>query len=136
MIEGHTQASISVTGNTVIDALFWVLARLDRDQNRKNHVKTLLSKRLHFEIEKAEFILITGHRKENFGSGFINICQAIAELAARFPKAHFVYPVHLNPNVQEPVTTLLSNIDNVHLIDPVDYEPFVYLLQNCYLIAY
>jgi UDP-N-acetylglucosamine 2-epimerase (non-hydrolysing) len=132
--EGHLEGSIAVTGNTVIDALFWVLQRLDSDIDRKNRIVHLLSEQLPFDCEKTRYVLITGHRRENFGVGFINICEAIAELAIRFPSTQFVYPVHLNPNVQEPVNNLLSKISNIHLIRPLDYEPFVYLLRNCYLV--
>ena len=132
--EGHLEESIAVIGNTVIDALFWVLQRLDSDIDRKNRIVHLLSEQLPFDCEKTRYVLITGHRRENFGVGFINICEAIAELAIRFPSTQFVYPVHLNPNVQEPVNNLLSKISNIHLIRPLDYEPFVYLLRNCYLV--
>ena len=79
-------------------------------------------------------MLITGHRRENFGDGFINICEAISELASKYAEVHFIYPVHLNPNVQKPVKKLLANFSNVHLIPPLDYEPFVCLLKNCYLV--
>jgi len=132
--EGHLQETIVFTGNTVIDALFWVLKRLDSDIDRRNRIVHLLSEQLPFDCEKTRYILITGHRRENFGDGFINICEAIAELAIKFPTIHFVYPVHLNPNVQEPVSNMLSEISNIHLIRPLDYEPFVYLLRNCYLV--
>jgi UDP-N-acetylglucosamine 2-epimerase (non-hydrolysing) len=132
--EGHVEGSIAVTGNTVIDALFLVLQRLDSDIDRKNRIVHMLSGQLPFDCEKTRYVLITGHRRENFGVGFINICEAIAELALRFPSTQFVYPVHLNPNVQEPVNNLLSKISNIHLIRPLDYEPFVYLLRNCYLV--
>ncbi len=132
--EGHLEESIAVIGNTVIDALFWVLRKLDSDIDRKNRITRLLSEQLPFDCEKTRYVLITGHRRENFGAGFTNICEAIAELAIRFPTTHFVYPVHLNPNVQEPVNNLLSKISNIHLTSPLDYEPFVYLLRNCYLV--
>ena len=132
--EGHLPKTIAVTGNTVIDALFWVLKRLDNDTNRKDQIIRLLGEQLPFDCEKTKYILITGHRRENFGEGFINICEAIAELAIKFPTIDFVYPVHLNPNVQEPVMNILSKINNIHLIRPLDYEPFVYLLKNCYLV--
>jgi UDP-N-acetylglucosamine 2-epimerase (non-hydrolysing) len=132
--EGHLQETIAVTGNTVIDALFWVLKRLDSDTKRKDQIIRLLQEQLPFDFGKTRYVLITGHRRENFGGGFINICEAIAQLAIEFPTTHFVYPVHLNPNVQEPVINMLSEIINIHLINPLDYEPFVYLLRNCYLV--
>ena len=86
-----------------------------------------------FEMQRP-YKLITGHRRENFGQGFINICQAISTLAENHPELDFVYPVHLNPNVQRPVYELLSGHSNVYLIPPVDYLPFVYIMKNCYFI--
>jgi UDP-N-acetylglucosamine 2-epimerase (non-hydrolysing) len=79
-------------------------------------------------------VLITGHRRENFGEGFLQICEALRELAKLFATVRFVYPVHLNPNVQQPVRALLGALPNVHLIEPLDYEPFVYLLKHCHLV--
>ena len=79
-------------------------------------------------------MLITGHRRENFGNGFHNICEAIKTTAQRNPSIHFVYPVHLNPNVLQPVNEILSGLNNVHLIEPLEYLPFVYLLKHCYLV--
>lgn len=79
-------------------------------------------------------MLITGHRRENFGDGFLQICQALKDLANRFTEVQFVYPVHLNPNVQAPVHNILGNVHNVHLIQPLDYEPFVLLLKHCHLV--
>lgn len=134
VLEGNAEAALFVTGNTVIDSLLWVLQRLEEDGDRKNDIVQFLSKRLPFGLEVSRYVLITGHRRENFGEGFVNICEAIAELAAKFSDVHFVYPVHLNPNVQAPVNSLLSNIPNIHLIQPLDYEPFVYLLKHCYLV--
>jgi UDP-N-acetylglucosamine 2-epimerase (non-hydrolysing) len=132
--EGYPKGDIAVTGNTVIDSLLWVLNRLDNDIDRKNKINRLLSKQLPFDWENRRYVLITGHRRENFGDSFVNICEAIVELANRFPSVQFVYPVHLNPNVQGPVNSLLSNTENIHLITPLDYEPFVYLLKHCYLV--
>lgn len=134
VLEGNAEAALFVTGNTVIDSLLWVLQRLEEDGDRKNDIVQFLSKRLPFGLEVSRYVLITGHRRENFGEGFVNICEAIAELAAKFSDVHFVYPVHLNPNVQAPVNSLLSGISNIHLIQPLDYEPFVYLLKHCYLV--
>ena len=79
-------------------------------------------------------MLITGHRRENFGNGFLSICEAIKTTAQKNPGVHFVYPVHLNPNVRQPVNEILSGFNNVHLIEPLDYLPFVYLLKRCYLV--
>ena len=125
---------ISVTGNTVIDALLWVLARIDSDVGRQAELTSFLNDRLPFAWQSERFVLITGHRRENFGSGFLQICEALKDLAARYPNVHLVYPVHLNPNVQQPVKSLLANLPNVHLIEPLDYEPFVYLLKHSHIV--
>ena len=132
--ERVAESKITVTGNTVIDALFWVLNRIDSDPIKRNSIVTLLNQRLSFAWKTDRFILVTGHRRENFGDGFLHICEALKELAIRYPDVHFVYPVHLNPNVQEPVNSILMGLSNVHLIDPLDYEPFVYLLKHCYVV--
>ena len=89
---------------------------------------------LNIELIKKRYVLITGHRRENFGKGFESICSALSILAMDNPTTHFIYPVHLNPNVQAPVNRLLGGLDNVHLIEPLGYEPFVYLMQNSYLV--
>lgn len=127
-------ASIAVTGNTVIDALHWVLGRIERDELRRNGIEELLGASLPFDWRSEQYVLITGHRRENFGDGFLQICEALRELAQRYPAVHFVYPVHLNPNVQRPVNAILAGLPNVHLIAPLDYEPFVYLLKHCRLV--
>ena len=132
--EGVSEDQIYVTGNTVIDSLFWVLDRLDSDAPRRGSVFKFLGERLPFSWQQDQFVLITGHRRENFGEGFMKICEALRELAMHYPHVHFVYPVHLNPNVQEPVNSILMGLSNVHLIDPLPYEPFVYLLKHCYLV--
>lgn len=127
-------AHIVVTGNTVIDALIWVLQRIDREPARREALEALLTQSLPFEWQNTRFVLITGHRRENFGDGFLQICEALRELASAYPSVHFVYPVHLNPNVQRPVNDVLSGLRNVHLVAPLDYEPFVYLLKHSYLV--
>ena len=127
-------ARISVTGNTVIDALMWVLGRIDADAGRRAELSAFIDARLPFDWRSERFLLITGHRRENFGDGFLHICEALKELAGRYPMVHFVYPVHLNPNVQGPVNSLLEGLNNVHLIDPLDYEPFVYLLKHAHIV--
>lgn len=132
--EGYSKGDITVTGNTVIDALLWVMNRLNNNVDRKNKISRLLSQKLSFDWRNKRYVLITGHRRENFGDGFVNICEGIAELAKQFPSVHFVYPVHLNPNVQGPVNSLLAKTENIHLIAPLDYEPFAYLLKHCYLV--
>jgi len=121
---------VFVTGNTVIDALLWVRDRLDKKslmQEFDPSVKKLLE-------SEAPYILITGHRRESFGEAFKSICRAIQSLAKQYPKMHFIYPVHLNPNVQGPVDTFLRDIDNVHLISPLDYQPFVFLMDHCFCV--
>ena len=125
---------IEVTGNTVIDALFWVLDRIDKDPVRSQSIGDFLGQHLPFDWKTERFVLITGHRRENFGDGFLQICHALRELAERYPEVHFVYPVHLNPNVQKPVHEILENLANIHLIPPLEYEPFLYLLKHCYLV--
>lgn len=132
--EGVAEKSIFTTGNTVIDALFWVLDRIKRDAHREDAIANFLHKQLAFDWRSARFVLITGHRRENFGDGFLAICDAIKQLAVLYPDTHFIYPVHLNPNVQAPVYQLLKNHQNIHLIAPLEYEPFVYLLQHSYLV--
>ena len=125
---------ITVTGNTVIDALFWVLGRIENDEERRLAISAFIDQQLPFEWGSNRFVLITGHRRENFGAGFLQICQALRDLSVRYPKTHFVYPVHLNPNVQKPVHDILANLPNVHLIAPLDYEPFVYLLKHAHIV--
>jgi len=121
---------ILVTGNTVIDALLMVKNKLQNQPELQNKFKNAFG----FIRKDARMILITGHRRENFGEGFERICQAIQNLATRYPGADFVYPVHLNPNVREPVNRLLNNLPNVHLIEPQEYLPFVYLMTRAHLI--
>jgi len=128
--EGIPGDNIFVTGNTVIDALF---IALDKIKNAPPPIPGLPQNLLR-QDSKERLILITGHRRENFGEGFENICQAISQLAARFPQIAFVYPVHLNPNVQKPVNGFLAGHPNVHLISPLDYLPFVALMNRATLI--
>jgi len=128
--EGVPEASIEVTGNTVIDALLAV-----RNKIRSNHdLQRKYRHQFSFLSDERQIVLVTGHRRENFGGGFERICEALAVLARKYPKIDIVYPVHLNPNVQEPVNRLLQYLTNVHLVDPLDYEPFVYLMDRSYLI--
>lgn len=127
--EGIDPDKILITGNTVIDALLWVKDHIDRDEA----LRTRLARDLPFGTQKR-MVLITGHRRESFGGGFERICEAIARLATTHPDHEFVYPVHLNPNVQEPVNRLLSGLENVHLIVPQDYLPFVWLMMNARII--
>ena len=132
--ERTPDTNITVTGNTVIDALFWVLKRIDNDPAKRSQLEAFLNQRLPFDWATQRFVLITGHRRENFGDGFLAICEAIRQLATAHPEVHFVYPVHLNPNVQKPVYDLISGHANIHLIDPLEYEPFVFLLKHAHLV--
>ena len=134
LAEGKDKESIIVTGNTVIDALFLVLRKIEVVESKLKNITLRLNERLAFDWEVARFILITGHRRENFGQGFLDICDAIKELAINHPDTHFVYPVHLNPNVQEPVNEILLGLQNVWLVEPLEYEDFIYLLKHSYLV--
>jgi UDP-N-acetylglucosamine 2-epimerase (non-hydrolysing) len=134
LAERVPDSAITVTGNTVIDTLFWMLDRIDKDAFRREGLSRFLDASLPFAWRDRPFVLITGHRRENFGQGFLNICEALGELSALHPDVHFVYPVHLNPNVQKPVLETLAGLPNVHLLAPLDYEPFVYLLKHCHLV--
>lgn len=130
LAEGVPTENIVVTGNTVIDALFWVR---DQIQQHPGMVATL-NQRYPFLDNDQPLILVTGHRRENFGDGFERICQALKRLAITHPNVLIVYPVHLNPNVQEPVNRLLQGVSNIHLIEPQDYSPFVGLMMRATLI--
>ncbi|HET9645920.1 MAG TPA: UDP-N-acetylglucosamine 2-epimerase (non-hydrolyzing) [Burkholderiaceae bacterium] len=128
--ENVSEDRIFVTGNTVVDTLLMVTRKLDADPM----LRVKLDARFPFLRADARMVLITGHRRESFGEGFERICAAIAILARRFSNVDFVYPVHLNPNVRDPVNRTLSGIGNVHLIEPQDYLPFVYLMARSHLI--
>ncbi|HET8816602.1 MAG TPA: UDP-N-acetylglucosamine 2-epimerase (non-hydrolyzing) [Pseudidiomarina sp.] len=128
--EQTAEASIHVTGNTVIDALLTVSNQLRDDAERR----ATYAQKFDFLQSDQPMLLVTGHRRESFGGGFERICAALAELAAARPELQIVYPVHLNPNVQEPVQRLLKNCTNVHLLEPQDYEPFVYLMNQATVI--
>ena len=127
--EGIAPESIHVTGNTVIDALLTVEERIRSDADLRGR----LERHFPFLDPQKYLVLVTGHRRENFGSGFENICQAIATLARR-DDVQVVYPVHLNPHVQEPVRRILSDLSNVFLLKPQDYLSFVYLMHSCTLV--
>lgn len=129
-LENIPEDAIHVTGNTVIDALYWVSEKIERDRALK---ESMLS-RFPWCKGKSRILLVTGHRRESFGEGFERICTALSLIAQRYPEDLIVYPVHLNPNVREPVQRLLSDTSNVLLIEPLDYLPFVYLMSKSYLI--
>lgn len=128
--ENVSPQSIVVTGNTVIDALLSVRAKLESTTD----LGTSLAERFPYLRPGARMLLVTGHRRENFGEGFERICRAIGRIARQYPDLDIVYPVHLNPNVREPVGRLLSDISNVHLVEPLDYLPFVYLMARSTVI--
>lgn len=128
--EGIVPADIHVTGNTVIDALLDVAHKLDTNQALAQEQAA----RFPMLQTGKRLILVTGHRRESFGGGFERICQALADTAKAHPDTQILYPVHLNPNVREPVNRLLAGIDNVHLIEPQDYLPFVYLMNRAHII--
>jgi UDP-N-acetylglucosamine 2-epimerase (non-hydrolysing) len=132
--EGVPKSNILITGNTVIDALYMITDRIKKDKKLKFKIENEISKYGYTIDNKKRLILVTGHRRENFGSGFINICEALKNIALKYPDVDILYPVHLNPNVQKPVFKILSGIKNVHLIEPLDYLPFVYLMNEAYLI--
>jgi UDP-N-acetylglucosamine 2-epimerase (non-hydrolysing) len=129
--EGINSENVFVTGNTVIDALLWTTRQFDADASLERRV----SAPFQYLREDARLVLITGHRRENFGIGFENICYAIRDLANQFKDVDFIYPVHLNPNVREPVSRILPDLANVHLIDPQEYLPFVWLMRRATLIV-
>lgn len=132
--EGKDNKNILVTGNTVIDALQLVLKKIEGDEARSNSIISNLNNALNFDWQNSKFVLITGHRRENFGQGFLNICEAIKDLALSNSSTHFIYPVHLNPHAREPVNQILSGLANVWLIEPLGYEDFVYLLKQSYIV--
>ena len=129
--EGIAPGCVHVTGNTVIDALLSVVEKLSPSTSQ---LRRRLDQQFAFLPKGQRMVLVTGHRRENLGDGLERICQALAHTAAKFPGVAFVYPVHLNPNVQAPVQRLLAGIHNVYLIKPQDYLPFVYLMTRAYLI--
>jgi len=118
---------IIVTGNTVIDALFWVRGKIKAEN--KNFID------LFHPIDfNKKIVLVTGHRRENFGQRFINLCNALKSLAQSYPDLEIVYPVHPNPNVKKTVYEYLASIPNIKLLEPLEYEPFIYLMDKCYFI--
>ncbi|TWT89264.1 non-hydrolyzing UDP-N-acetylglucosamine 2-epimerase [Neorhodopirellula pilleata] len=131
--EGISPERIVVTGNTVIDALHLEVAK-QNDREIQRDIDSELKPYLPSDWRSKQFILITGHRRENFGEGFESICEAIVILATKYPDVRFVYPVHLNPNVREPVERTLGRLDNVCLLPPLGYRPFVALMRACYFV--
>ncbi|GHV08792.1 UDP-N-acetyl glucosamine 2-epimerase [Spirochaetia bacterium] len=134
LLQEKIDANIVVTGNTVIDALLMAVDIIKTKPELKQKIVNELEQKGYQPKEGKRYILVTGHRRENFGDGFLNICKALKEIAIQYPDIDIVYPVHLNPNVQKPVYELLAGINNIYLTDPLDYLPFVYMMQHCYLI--
>jgi UDP-N-acetylglucosamine 2-epimerase (non-hydrolysing) len=134
ILEKVPKENITVTGNTIIDSLNWTLERISGDLRLRNSLVSDLDHLLPFAWMQERFILVTGHRRENFGNNFIEICIALRDLSSRFPFINIVYPVHLNPNVQAPVKSILSGIKNIHLIEPQSYQRFILLLKYCYIV--
>lgn len=128
--EGVNPSNIYITGNTVIDALFEILKKIEDDRQLKESLDSQFS----FLDFNKKVLLVTGHRRESFGQGFENICQALSKISQDFPDLQIVYPVHLNPNVRKPVKKYLNYLENVFLIEPLDYLPFVYLMNKSFLI--
>lgn len=128
--EGYNSKTIFVTGNTVIDALLTTAHEIN---NRPELLTNILAQLPMLKLERR-IILVTGHRRENFGAGFERICNALLSIALRFPEVDIIYPVHLNPSVQKPVCAFLGKVKNIYLIPPIDYLAFVYLMKNAYMI--
>lgn len=133
--EGVPEKGIFVTGNTVIDAMYWMIEQLASDPTFGQRVERELRRRLSFDYQVEQMVLVTGHRRENFGQGLAAVCSGLATLAERFPAVQFVYPVHLNPKVMGPVQKTLSNVPNIRLIAPLDYAHFIELLQYARVVV-
>ena len=139
--ENVSDSSIIVTGNTVIDALYWVVDKIKNDEALNNELKDILYK-AGYDVCRLEngrkLVLITGHRRENFGDGFINMCTAIKDLTNKYPDVDFVYPMHLNPNVRKPIHEVfgedLSDLGNMFFIEPLEYLSFVYLMEKSTIV--
>lgn len=139
--ENIAEDQITVTGNTVIDALYWVVDKIKNDASLDTELEQQLVEAgydVHRLDSGRKLVLITGHRRENFGDGFINICRAIKDLAAKYPEVDFVYPMHLNPNVRRPIHQVfgedLSNLGNMFFIEPLEYLSFVYLMEKSTIV--
>jgi UDP-N-acetylglucosamine 2-epimerase (non-hydrolysing) len=131
--EGIDEQSIIITGNTVIDALTIVNKKISSNKEFKEElIRDIINEG--YLITEKKIILVTGHRRENFGEGFLHICNALKDLAHLYPDVDIVYPVHLNPNVREPVNAILSDIENIFLIEPLKYGSFLYLMSKAYLV--
>ncbi|EGQ9830944.1 UDP-N-acetylglucosamine 2-epimerase (non-hydrolyzing) [Vibrio vulnificus] len=128
--ENYSEENIFVTGNTVIDALLMVKEKIEQDVD----LKATLAAQFPYLDENKKLILVTGHRRESFGGGFERICEALAQTAKQHPEVQILYPMHLNPNVREPVNRILGSVENVLLIEPQQYLPFIYLMDRANII--
>lgn len=141
LAEGVKDDQITVTGNTVIDALYMVVDKIKRDKSLDANLKALL-KNAGYDVNRLsdgkKLVLITGHRRENFGDGFIHMCTAIKDLTQKYPNVDFIYPMHLNPNVRQPIHKVfgedLSNLGNMFFIEPLEYLSFVYLMEKSTIV--
>jgi len=131
--EGIDDSKIFITGNSVIDALQIIVSRIESDKKLKFQIEKRVEKSGFVNLS-SKFILVTGHRRENFGQGMLSICKSLKVLAKNNLDINFIYPVHLNPNVRKPVNDLLSDISNIKIVEPFEYEEFVYLMSKSYLI--
>lgn len=131
--EGIDESKIFITGNSVIDALQITVNRIENDKKLKSQIEKRVEESGFVNLS-SKFILVTGHRRENFGQGMLNICESLKVLAKNNLDINFLYPVHLNPNVRKPVNDLLSDISNIKIVEPFEYEEFVYLMSKSYLI--
>ena len=139
--EAVAEESITVTGNTVIDALYWVVNKIKENKALNSELQVLLAE-AGYDVNRLadgkKLVLITGHRRENFGSGFINMCTAIKDLTEKYPDVDFVYPMHLNPNVRKPIHEVfgeeLNNLGNMFFIEPLEYLSFVYLMEKSHIV--
>tara|TARA_B100000405_G_scaffold2982_1_gene2524 strand:+ start:2240 stop:3370 length:1131 start_codon:yes stop_codon:yes gene_type:complete len=131
--EGIDESKIFITGNSVIDALQITVNRIENDKKLKSQIEKRVEKSGFVNLS-SKFILVTGHRRENFGQGMLNICESLKVLAKNNLDINFLYPVHLNPNVRKPVNDLLSDISNIKIVEPFEYEEFIYLMSKSYLI--
>ncbi|WP_086288220.1 non-hydrolyzing UDP-N-acetylglucosamine 2-epimerase [Campylobacter devanensis] len=132
--ENKPTSNILVTGNTVIDALLFILDKILHNEKIKDSILKSLKNEGFIYNQNRKLILVTGHRRENFGDGFINICNGLKQIALNNPDVDILYPVHLNPNVQTPVNNILSEIQNIHLVSPLKYESFVYMMHLSHFI--
>ena len=132
--EGIAYENILVSGNTVIDALYMALDKIDSSPSLLKNIQDSLNTYINFDYDIEKFVLITGHRRENLGQGLLEICTAVKELASKYKNLHFVYPMHLNPNVQKPVQNILDKLDNVWLTEPLAYDEFLYLMNKSYFV--